>query len=417
MEYVALTYGKEAILAMLGAPLGPASGGPIVGRTVYEWTYGFVDPIVAALTPPQPSDAPWWAFNPLGPAAYASSERPRWRALAEQLANGSAPAAAASRFYSLTIQANDPLNSVGNVIDDMHHEVLAFPGGNATVSGRILGIWGLGDLSRFPFGLAGKDRVSWYCSSSLFGGDPSSPIGLGHSISLTWDGEEPSLRVTGIATKRYELMPQDTRACRPLLPGASMAELETSAAACIYGDYVDGVWNMTAKTGVPLLISRGHFYGADPTIAASLGPGAAVLQPSRAQHNFFVLCDIMICVPVLLQMTFQNNVGIKPSPVLFPDMYNGQPGPGGYIWLPTSWSTLVFQVPSANVRIQRMSCLRLCGTESGSCSHCPPQSPIVFALQIEALNEPRFIAGAMNVAGAGIALFSFWAMWSSKRNE
>ena len=37
VDFVALTYAKDVIVSLMGVPLGPASSGPIIGRTVKEW--------------------------------------------------------------------------------------------------------------------------------------------------------------------------------------------------------------------------------------------------------------------------------------------------------------------------------------------------------------------------------------------
>jgi len=339
VDFVALTYAKDVIVSLMGVPLGPASSGPIIGRTVQEWYYGFVDPVMAALTPPPPPGTPWWSKDaPLGTLTGRSADIPRWRELAKQLANGTAPAAAAKRFFSITLQMNDGLGQVGDVLEDMHQSSVRALTANVSITGRLPGEWGWGDLSNAPFALAGVDHLNWYAPASFAGGDPENLPWTGRTFTISWDGAPPSVYVTGVAARRYEMGEEDMRACYTVPPSASTMEHVNAARSCVYGDMVDGVWNLTHSTGAPVMISRGHYYGADPRMRASLGPGAAALSPSRERHNVVVVVDIVAGLPVFIQFTSQVNVGMKASPVLFPNMYNAQPGPSGYIWLPTSWS-------------------------------------------------------------------------------
>ena len=100
--------------------------------------------------------------------------------------------------------------------------------------------------------------------------------------------------VTGVAARRYEMRAEDMRACFSVPPSASTIEHLNAVRSCIYGELVDGVWNLTHSTGAPVLLSRAHYYGADPRMLASLGPGGGPADGEEdvKQLNLILKADV-----------------------------------------------------------------------------------------------------------------------------
>ena len=306
-----MTYAKTQVLSWMGPPLGPQSGGPLIARTVGQLTFGWRDPVVTALLPPLPADSPWWAYDPtLQFTARNVSEMPRWLDLAESVRNGTAPAGAARRFLSITVQTHDGVSQAGNVLDDMHSPSMVAAGGNASVAGRTLGRWGFGDLAKAPFALDGQESIDWYWSRTSLSPEAEAPLGLGRIVRMSWDGEPASMSSSNLMSQRYELMPQNMRTCSSLPSNATLEERVSTGMSCVYGEKVDGVWNLSFAAKAPLLVSRGHLYGADPSIAASLGSGASAMRPNRAEHNFMAVVDVAAGLALQVHASLQINVGL-----------------------------------------------------------------------------------------------------------
>jgi hypothetical protein len=158
----------------------------------------------------------------------------------------------------------------------------------------------------------------------------------------------------------YELSADTLTPCGADVRNASVEAAEAARLACVYGDDVAGVWNLSS-VGTPLFFTRAHFYGADPAMAASLGPdAAAALQPDAAEHNWALTLDTMFGVPLTVRLTMQVVVGLRPSPVFFPRMWHGAPGPGGFTFFPTAWNKVrtVLNDETVRPRAARDVCLR-----------------------------------------------------------
>ena len=392
VEYVALTYAKSGVLSLMGPPLGPESSGPLIARTVEQLTYGWRDPVVAASSPPLSADSPWWAYDPaLTFSSRRSSEMPLWLDLAESVRNGTAPAGAAARFLSITIQTQDGVSQMGNVLDDMHSSSVVAAGGNVSVAGRLTGRWGWGNLAKAPFALDEQESIDWYWPRAGLVPEPEAPIGLGRVVRLSWDGEPAQQSSNRLMSQRYELLPQDMQSCSSLSAG-NATTTDFAGMRCLYGEEVDGVWNLSFTAKAPLLVSRGHLYGADPAIAASLGSGAAAMRPNLAEHNIMAVVDVAAGIALQVHYSVQTNVGLKPTPLLSPLIWHGQPGPGGYTFLPSGWTNLTLvSLPTLDITI--------------------------FALQVGLRNTPRITAGTLNLAGSLAAAITFYFLYTSKRNE
>ncbi len=272
---------------MMGPPLGPSSSGPLVGRTIEQWFFGWYDPVLDALQPSGlNASSPWWSHNAnkqwfMRPVADA----PRWAELAAAVGNGSAPAGAASRFFTMSMATgHDSLSRAGDYLLDNGVSVVSHLGGDAPVGGRSPSKTGFGDMSKLPFGFPPGMPASWYFGRLDMSIDPGNGVGLGRVVPLSWDGVAPSLH-QHIPAVDYELSPDTLTPCGGAAPNASSEAVIAARKACVYGDYVAGVWNISMQTHAPIFISRGHFYGADPALAASLGPGAAALAPDEKTHN------------------------------------------------------------------------------------------------------------------------------------
>jgi hypothetical protein len=351
VNFIAFTYAKQAFSKLLGPPLGPASSGPIVGRTYEQWHFGFSDPVLASLLPRNAS-APWWSYDDTSaPRGRRIAEAPRWAALAAEVGAGVAPPGAAERFFTTGMATGRPgehMAQTGDIIADNGAARVAHPGGSTPVAGRAAGPWGFGDLSALPFGLADRQPAQWYLGRWDMSPDPGSRIGLGRPLPLTWQGR-PAYMDHYVPSLAYALDADTLTPCGGAAPNASAAAHAAAALACVYGDDIAGVWNLSAAAGAPLFITRGHFYGADPSLAASLGPdGAAAMAPDEAAHNIAATLDTLFGLPLALRASFQTVVGLRPTAVFFPRLWHGAPGPGGYTFLPASWLA-VRVVPSDQI--------------------------------------------------------------------
>jgi hypothetical protein len=340
---------------MLGPPLGRNSSGPIVGRSFDEWHFGFNEPLLSALKPRDPA-APWWAYNNLAaPRGRRLSDAPRWAALAAAVGAGAAPEGAAQRFFSTAIATGRPgpyLAEAGDVLEDSGAAWVRHPGGVTGVRGRVTRTLaaGFGDMSRMPFGLKDTPTVYWYWGRYDLAVDPGAKLGLGRALPLSLKGGYSPYMHHYVAALDYHMHPDAFTPCGADLRNASAAAVEASRLACVYGDDLAGVWNLSA-VGTPMFFTRAHFYGADPALAASLGPDAAtVLQPNEEEHDWTFALDTMIGVPLTMRLTMQMVIGLRPSPVFFPKMWNGAPGPGGFTFYPATWSKVRYQPDDLTVR-------------------------------------------------------------------
>ena len=356
MQFIAFTYSKAAYSRMLGPPLGRNSSGPIVGRSFDEWHFGFNEPLLSALKPRDPA-APWWAFNNLAaPRGRRLADAPRWAALAAAVGAGAAPEGAAQRFFSIAIATGRPgpyLAEAGDVLEDSGAAWVRHPGGVTGVHGRVTRTLaaGFGDMSRMPFGLKDTPTVYWYWGRYDLAVDPGAKLGLGRALPISLKGGKYAPYMHHyVAALDYHLAPDAFTPCGADLRNASAAAVEASRLACVYGDDLAGVWNLSA-VGTPMFFTRAHFYGADPALAASLGPdAAAVLQPDEEEHDWSFKLDTMIGVPLTMRLTMQMVIGLRPSPVFFPKMWNGAPGPGGFTFYPATWTKVRYQPDDLTVR-------------------------------------------------------------------
>ena len=354
MQFLAFTYSKGAYAGMLGPALGRNSSGPIVGRSFDEWYFGFDEPLLAQLTPRNRS-APWWAHNALAaPRGRRMSEAPQWAALAAAVGAGVAPEGAAERFFSNAIATGRPgpyLAEAGDILEDNGAAWVRHPGGTTPVHGRYSPTIrsGFGDMSRMPFGLKNTPTVNWYWGQASLSIDPAAPVGLGRALPMTLKSREPYL-LHYMAALDYGLAPETLTPCGADLRNASAAAVEAERLACVYGDGVAGIWNLSAS-GTPMFFTRAHFYGADPALAASLGPdAAAALQPDEAEHDWALSLDTLFGIPLVVRLTLQMVIGLRPSAVFFPRMWHGAPGPGGFTYFPVSWSKVVSTLDDQTVR-------------------------------------------------------------------
>lgn len=289
MNYLAFTYAKEAFSQMQGPRLGGASSGPLINRTVIQWLYGWRDPLVSALSPSGlNSSSPWWSYDVnLQLAMRPLSDAARWGQLAAAVGNGTAPAGAASRFHHFTMATGtDAVSAAGTLLLDNGLPAVPHPGGDVAVRGKFAGKWGFGDLALLPFGLPlGTMQPQWYFGRLDMSPDPGTGVGLGRTVPMSWDGSAPAMRMH-IPTAIFSLAPDTLTPCGGAAANSSVEASVAARGACVTGDYVSGVWNLSSRVGgAPLFMSRAHFYGADPAMAASLGSGAAAMAPDESTHN------------------------------------------------------------------------------------------------------------------------------------
>lgn len=360
VEYLAFTYAKTGLLSIMGTPLGPRSGGPIIGRTVFEWAYGWRDPLLEAAAPTRRPY--WWSFDPLLQFKFRpTSEQARWADLAQAVANGTAPRGAAKRFQTWVMATgrddDAALFRAGNVLADNGATSTPHPGGSLPVEGRFIAHPGFGNMAKLPFGLDTRLPASVYFGSATLGADPQLNIGLGRVLRMSWDGE-PATPYLSVPSVRYVLTPDAIAPCANVsataaAPHASLLAMTQATQACITGDYIAGVWNLSSS-GIPLFLSLPHYLYADPAMAASLGPGASAMQPNASVHAFQVILETVFGIPMAGSVGFQTVIGLKPTPVLFPALYHGAPGPGGYTFIPTGWTAIKFKLDSHTVRLARL---------------------------------------------------------------
>ncbi len=363
MQFLAFTYAKRAFSGMLGPPLGAGSSGLLVSRTFSEWHYGWRDPLVAALTPPNAS-APWWAADAsVSSRGRRMEDAPRWAALAAAVGRGEAEPGAERRFYSAAMATGRPgfhLAQAGDMLEDNGLTRVPHAGGAVRVRGRMAAGWGFGDMSRMPHGLSARPQAQWYFGRCELSTNPESGVGLGRAVPLTWQGREPYM-AHYIPAVDYELEEESLTPCGGAGPNASAVARDAAAASCVYGEYLQGVWNLTHATGAPVFLTRGHFYGAPPELAASLGEAAAAaFKPDAEVHNFRMVLDTAFGVPLSGSGSIQAVVGLRPTAVFFPHLWRGAPGPGGYAFFPTSWNRIHFEPTYDVVRMRhlRMRCAR-----------------------------------------------------------
>jgi hypothetical protein len=423
VQFVAFTYAKAAYARMLGPPLGRNSSGPIVGRSFDEWHFGFDEPLLAALKPRDPA-APWWAYNGLAaPRGRRMSDAPRWAALAAAVGAGAAPEGAAERFFSNAIATGRPgpyLAEAGDVLEDNGAAWVRHQGGVTAVRGRITRtlMAGFGDMSQMPFGIKDAPTVNWYWGRLDLAVDPGAGLGLGRPVPLTRKGPYAPYMLHYVAAVDYHLPAETLTPCGADLRNASAAAVEASRLACVYGDDVAGAWNLSA-VGSPIFFTRAHFYGADPAMAASLGPdAAAVLQPDEAEHNWAASLDTSIGVPLTIRLTMQMVIALRPSPVFFPAMWNGAPGPGGFTFYPATWTKVRSVLDDVMVRAALRAALRHYPAPGRTNAPRAAQTLHMRQTQHVVDNQPREVAGIVSVAGsvmAGFAAFSLWHMRLEER--
>jgi hypothetical protein len=398
VNFIAFTYAKRSYASLLGPALGPNSSGPLIGRTFREWHYGYTDPVLAVLTPHNAS-APWWApVQARSVRLRHPSEAPRWAVLAAQVGNGNAPPGAAGRFHSRVMATGRPgahLDEAGNILSDNGVVAVAHAGGALPIAGgRVAGTWGFGDMSQTPFGLRDRQPVHWYMGRLDMSAETTAHAGLGRSLPFTWTGKGPYLHHY-VPAFDYVLDEEVFTPCGGA-GGANATEGARAAAArsCITGDSVYGVWNLSGATGAPLFLTRGHYYGTDPAMAASLGGGngSSVFKPSREAHNLEMVLDSLFGAPLVVRASFQTNVGLRPTAVFFPRLYHGAPGPGGFTILPAFWT---------DVRT------RLADNFTFA----------VYVAHQVTDSAPRHTAGFCHLGGAIIAGFGAFSLWSMRREE
>jgi hypothetical protein len=424
VNFIAFTYAKQSFSTMLGPALGPASSGPIVRRTWEEWHYGFSDPALAALLPRNAS-APWWTFDPTAaPRGRRIAEAPSWAALAAEVGAGTAPPDAAKRFFSTAMATGRPgehMAQTGDVLSDSGVARVAHPGGSVAVRGRPAGVWGFGDLSAIPFGLAARQTAHWYLGRWELAPDPGMHTGLGRALPLTWQGR-PAYMDHYVPSLAYALDPDALTPCGGAAGNASAAARAAAALACVYGDDIAGVWNLTGTVKAPLFITRGHFYGADPSLAASLGPdGAAAMAPDEATHNIAATLDTLFGLPLALRATFQSVIGLRPTAVFFPRLWHGAPGPGGFTFMPAAW-TSVRVVPSDKIVRRSPAARAACACAhrmrpADAARHACAAAQTMDLYYAHTLTEsgPRFTAGCCHIVGAVVAGFGAFSLWSMRR--
>ncbi len=395
MHFLSFTYAKRAFVALLGPPLGPNSSGPLLGRPFREWHFGFRDPLLAALTPPDPA-APWWSYDATWSArGLRLAAEPRWAALAAQVAAGSAPAGAAARFFATAMATGRALSGnvrdgAGEVLEDNGSTVVAHRNGSLRVAGRLPGGWGFGDISRAPFGMVGRPTLEWYFGRLDLVHDPGMRVGLGRAVPLTWDGAQAT-PIHELPSLRYALAADALTPCGGAAAGASAAARAAAAQACVTGDDVDGVWNLTASA--PVFLTRAHFFGAPPALAASLGPAAAAsFAPDAATHNLAAVLDAAFGLPVHMTGSLQTVVGLRPSAVCFPQLWHGAPGPGGYTFFPAYWTRIDRQLPASLLMY-------------------------IAAGHYAMGSGPRTVCGILNLGGAVIAGFAALQLWRQRAEE
>ena len=419
VQFLAFTYGKGAYARMLGPALGRNSSGPIVGRSFEEWHFGFDEPLLAALQPRNLS-APWWAHNSLAaPRGRRKSEAPQWAALAAAVGAGTAPEGAAARFFSNAIATGRPgpyLAEAGDILEDNGAAWVRHQGGVTPVRGRYSPTIrsGFGDMSRMPFGLKDTPTVHWYWSQAGLSTDPAAPVGLGRTLPMTLKSREPYL-LHYMAALDYGLAPETLTPCGADVRNASAAAVEAERMACVYGDDVAGVWNLSAS-GTPMFFTRAHFYGADPALAASLGPdAAAVLHPDAAAHDWALSLDTLFGVPLVVRLTLQMVIGLRPSAVFFPRMWNGAPGPGGYAFFPVSWNKVVSTLDDRTVRAAASAA---CDASRLMCRELlRAQTLKIHEVQLNSSSQPRMTSGIVTIAGAVMAGFGAFSLWQMRVEE
>ena len=393
VEYLSLTYAKGALLALLGPPLGPNSSGPIVGRTVSQWAYGWRDPVLQAVAAkPQPH---WWSFDPLLQFMFRpSGEQPRWTALADDVAAGIAPVGAAQRFQTWVMatgrDGDTSLFRAGNLLADNGQVAVTHPGGTLPVTGRAISQLGFGNMGKMPFGLDLHLPAQLYQGAAQLGGDPQLRVGLGRVLPLTWDGRPPGPYMS-IPAAVLTLSSDATTPCGAVSRQApSLAALTASEAACVTGDYIAGVWNLSKPGGAPLYISQPHFLDGDPRLAASLGPGAGAMQPVRSRHGFQLVVETILGIPLAGQASFQTVIAMRPTRVLSPSLFHGAPGPGGYTYLPASWTAVRFKLDSHTALLLYMA-------------------------HYVMVSNPRVLAGTVNLFASLVAGFAAYSLVQNKR--
>ena len=84
--------------------------------------------------------------------------------------------------------------------------------------------------------------------------------------------------------------------CYELQPGAwqhgfaelLLAAVRRSVDRCAYPDIYSGTWNMTETYLAPTILTRAHFFGADPSIANSTGNAFRV---SPEDHGWYYAAE------------------------------------------------------------------------------------------------------------------------------
>ena len=361
-QYIAVAYGKGVLAGMAGPPLAPGGSGPIYSRTVEQLFFGFPDPLLSGLTPVNAS-APAWAFSPLGNGAALRAELlPYWTDLAAALANGSAPDGfTADRFFSYEVeQGYNSLPVIGNLLRDQGEAAVRYPGGSLAVSGRLTGPWGWGDMSNMPFTADNLDTLDYYWTKGGLLADPALGAGIGRVTQFEWDGQPAAWR-HAMRLRTYVLTPASFVPCGGFdaaagWGGAGSGRCNGSAAvaaaaaerACVTGDTVAGLYNLTASSGAPLFIALPGFAGADPRVLASIGPGAAAQLASSSGPPIWFSIETSAAITVEGGGGLLVAVGTRPSAITFPNLWAGD-GPDGLAILPAYEFGLSVLLPSATL--------------------------------------------------------------------
>ncbi|KAK9862381.1 hypothetical protein WJX84_008204 [Apatococcus fuscideae] len=291
--------------SILGTPLGPISGGMLANRSIYQWLYGWVDPVLASSL---------GADNPVAQVALQfawqgqGAPEARFGVPTTQLSPSMSPLIGSRRVK--TGKARDTIPSE-ILLANGQPVVTTFPDtlpplGNITVAGADNGL---------TFGLA----VVGTSSQLVFDGT------LGRPVNTTETGI--SQDVKGVKAEQWTLAMDAISPC-------NLSDWHSAASSrCAFPDNIQGAWNQTQIYACPSILTLARFNRADPALAASTGNN---MSANNASHGWTYAMEMTTGYSISGAKTFQLSHEVKPTDIFYKNLWMSPESPKS-MWFPSFW--------------------------------------------------------------------------------